>query len=89
MYNLEYEIFNVEDSTVHIFSCEKYHDLNRNIKGNTLQKILKDNEETDIAYVTKEIIKRKDKEREENKLKNKSTSTAPLQKRLSLPDGRE
>ena len=87
--NLECDICNVEDNTQHIFSCKKYEDLNGNIKGNTLQKILKDNKETDIAYVTKEIIKRKDKEREENKLKKKSTSTAPLQKRLSLPDRTE
>ena len=42
--NLECDISNVEDNTQPLFSWKKYQDLNENIKGERLKKILKDNE---------------------------------------------
>ena len=86
--NLECEICHEEENTQHLFRCKKYEDLNRYIKGETLQSTLRNNKEIDIANVLKEIIKRKDKERDEEKQKKKS-STAPLTIGLSFPDGRE
>ena len=83
--NLECEICPTED-THHLFKCKKYQDLNKNIKGETLQAVIKNNKEIDVAKVLKEIIKRRKLEKEE-KQKIKQT-TAPLHQRLSLPDGR-
>lgn len=84
--NLECEICQTEEDTHHLFKCKKYQDLNKNIKGETLQAVIKNNKEIDVAKVLKEIIKRRKLEREE-KQKIKQT-TAPLHQGLSLPDGR-
>ena len=87
--NLECETCKVEENTQHIFKCKKYHDLNGKIKGETLQEILKNNNEEDIAKIMKEIIARKDNEKRENEPKKKILpNTAPQPKGLSLPDGR-
>ena len=87
--NLECETCKVEENTQHIFKCKKYHDLNGKIKGETLQEILKNNNEDDIAKIMKEIIARKDNEKRENEPKKKILpNTAPQPKGLSLPDGR-
>ena len=87
--NLECETCTVEENTQHIFKCKKYHDLNGKIKGETLQEILKNNNEDDIAKLMKEIIARKDNEKRENEPKKKILpNTAPQPKGLSLPDGR-
>ena len=85
--NLECEICQTEENTHHLFKCKKYQDLNKNIKGETLQAVIKNNKEIDVAKVLKEISKRKSLEREE-KQKTKQT-TAPPHQGLSLPDGRE
>ena len=86
---LECEICKVEENTQHLFKCKKYYDLNEKIKGETLQEILKNNNEEDIANVMKKIIGRKDDEKKENETKKKiRTNTAPHPKGLSLPDGR-
>ena len=84
--NLECEICLTEEDTHHLFKCKKYQDLNKNIKGETLQAVIKNNKEIDVAKVLKEIIKRRKLEKEE-KQKIKQT-TAPLHQGLSLPDGR-
>ena len=86
--NLECEICSVEDNTQHLFKCKRYHDLNEKIKGETLPEVLKNNSEKELANVLKEIIRRKENEREEENLKKKVTNTAPLPTGLSLPDGR-
>ena len=86
--NLECEICKVEENTQHLFKCKKYHDLNAKIKGETLQEILKNNNEDDIAKLMKEIIGRKDHENKENEPKKIPLNTAPQPKGLSLPDGR-
>ena len=86
--NLECEICNMEDNTQHLFKCKRYHDLNEKIKGETLPEVLKNNSEKELANVLKEIIRRKENEREEENLKKKVTNTAPLPTGLSLPDGR-
>ena len=64
--SLECETCKVEENTQHLFKCKKYHDLNGKIKGETLQEILKNNNEEVIAKVMKEIIQRKDEEKKEN-----------------------
>ena len=52
--NLECETCPVEKkNTQHLFRCNKYQDLNRNIKGQTLQSTLRNNKEIDIANVLK------------------------------------
>ena len=87
--NLDCEICKVEENTQHLFECKKYHDLNGKIKGETLQEILKNNNEEVIAKLMKEIIWRKDNEMKENKpKKNTPPNTAPQARGLSLPDGR-
>ena len=85
--NLECEICKVEENTEHLFKCKKYHDLNEKIKGETLQEVLRNNKEEDIARIIKEIIRRINKQ---NVIENtrKKTNTAPLDRGLSLPDGR-
>ena len=85
--NLECETCKTEENSHHLFKCTKYQDLNKNIKGETLQSVIKNNKEIDVANALKEIIKRRELEREE-KQKAKQT-TAPLPLGLSLPDGRE
>ena len=64
--SLECETCKVEENTQHLFKCNKYHDLNEKIRGETLQEILKNNNEEAIAKVMKEIIGRKDDEKNEN-----------------------
>ena len=64
--SLECETCKVEENTQHLFKCKKYHDLNEKIRGETLQEILKNNNEEAIAKVMKEIIGRKDDEKKEN-----------------------
>ena len=86
---LECDICRVEDNTQHLFKCKKYEELNGKIKGESLQEILRKNNVNDIASTLKEIIRRKDRERKEEKSKKKSPNTAPLLQGLSLPDGRE
>ena len=86
--NLECDICNVEENTQHLFKCKSYHELNVKIKGETLQEILEKNNENDIANILKEIIRRKEKEFEKDKLQKKITNTAPLPVGLSLLDGR-
>ena len=85
--NLECETCKTEENTHHLFKCTKYQDLSKNIKGETLQSVIKNNKEIEVANALKEIIKRRELEREE-KQKTKQT-TAPLPMGLSLPDGRE
>ena len=87
--NLECEICSVEENTEHLFKCKKYHDLNEKINGETLQEILKNNKEDNIAKIIKEIIRRKNNENKIGETKKKSTNTAPLSRGLSLPGGRE
>ena len=60
--NLECEICKVEENTEHLFKCKKYHDLNEKIKGETLQEVLRNNKEEDIARIIKEIIRRMNKQ---------------------------
>ena len=62
--NLECETCQTEENTHHLFKCKKYQDLNKNIKGETLQAVIKNNKEIDVAKVLKEIIKRRKLERE-------------------------
>ena len=85
--NLECEICKVEENTEHLFKCKKYHDLNEKIKGETLQEILINNKEEDIVRIIKEIIRRINKQKVIENTKKK-TNTAPLDRGLSLPDGR-
>ena len=87
--NLECEICSVEENTEHLFKCKKYHDLNEKINGETLQEILKNNKEDNIAKIIKEIIRRKNNENKIEETNKKQTNTAPLPRGLSLPDGRE
>ena len=84
--SLECETCKVEENTNHLFKCERYHDLNRNIKGETLQEVLKYNNEDEIAKIMKEIIKRKKNEVKEKDTKKKTPNNAPLPKGLSLLD---
>ena len=86
---IECDICRVEDNTQHLFKCKRYEELNEQIKGESLQEILRKNNVNDIASILKEIIRRKDIERKEEKPKKKSPNTAPLPQGLSLPDGRE
>merc|ERR1711962_838845 len=60
--NIECEICKVEESVEHLFKCQKYHDLNEKIKGETLQEVLRNNKEEDIARIIKEIIRRMNKQ---------------------------
>ena len=85
--NLECEICKVEENTEHLFKCKKYHDLNEKIKGETLQEVLRNNKEEDIARIIKEIIRRINKQNVTENTRKK-TNTAPLDRGLSLPDGR-
>ena len=39
--SLECETCKVEENTNHLFKYERYHDLNRSIKGKTHQEVLK------------------------------------------------
>ena len=87
--NLECEICRIEENTQHLFKCKKYHDLNGNIKGETLTEVLRKNSIQDIASVLKEIISRQEAGRKYEKPKKKLPTTAPLPLGLSLPDGRE
>ena len=87
--NLECEICGIEDNTQHLFKCKRYQELNERIKGETLQEILRNNNVKDIASILKEIIRKKDVKRKEEKSKKKPPNTAPLPLGLSLPDGRE
>ena len=87
--NLECEICRIEENTQHLFKCKKYHDLNGNIKGETLTEVLRKNSIQDIASVLKEIISRQEAGRKDEKPKKKLPTTAPLPLGLSLPDGRE
>ena len=86
--NLECEKCKVEENTHHLFKCKRYHDLNEKIKGETLQEILRNNSEKDIANIMKEIISRKNNEIKEKELKRKIPNTAPQLIGLSLLDGR-
>ena len=43
--NLECETCQTEENTHHLFKCKKYHDLNINIKGETLQSVIKNNKD--------------------------------------------
>ena len=87
--NIECKICKVEENTEHLFKCQKYLDLNEKVRGGTLQEILKNNKEDDIAKIIKEIIKRKNDENKTENTRRKTTNTAPLFMGLSLPDGRE
>ena len=87
--SLECEICKVEENTLHLFKCKAYNDLNKKIKGETIQEILKYNSEKDIANVMKEVNRRKDNEKKEKEPKKKLPTTAPQSLGLSLPDGRE
>ena len=70
--NLECEICRIEENTQHLFKCKKYHDLNRNIKGELSQKyILRKNSLQDIASVLKEIISRQEAGRKDEKPEKK------------------
>ena len=60
--NLECEVCKVEENTQHLFKCKRYQDLNGKIEGETLQEVIRNNREEDIAKMIKEIIKRKDNE---------------------------
>ena len=51
--NIECEICKVEENTEHLFKCQKYLDLNEKVRGGTLQEILKNNKEDDIAKITR------------------------------------
>ena len=86
--SLECNTCRTEDNTLHLFKCTRYQDLNRKIKGETIQEILRKNHENEIAVVVKEIIKRQESERKEKETKSKASSTAPPPLGLSLPDGR-
>ena len=85
--NLGCEICKVEENTEHLFKCKKWHDLNEKIKGGTLQEVLRNNQEEYIARIIKEIIRRIKKQKETENTKSK-TNTVPLDRGLSLPDGR-
>ena len=89
---LQCETCGVEENTLHLFKCKKYHDISEKADGETLEEILQKNNERKIASILKEIIKRKENENGEKKPKKKPkkkpTNTAPLPIRLSLPDGR-
>ena len=50
---LECDICRVEDNTQHLFKCKKYEELNRKIKGESLQEILRKNNVNDIASTLK------------------------------------
>ena len=76
-----------EENTHHLFKCRKYQDLSKDIKGETLQSGIKNNKEIDVAKVLKEIIKRRELEREEKRKAKQPTAPPPLG--LSLPDGSE
>ena len=69
--NLECETCQTEENTYHLFKCKKYQDLSKNIKGETLQSVIKENKEIDVAKVLKEIIKRRKVESEEKKKQSK------------------
>ena len=86
--NLECDTCKVEENTHHLFKCERYHDLNRNIKGETLQEVLNNNNEDKIAKFIKEIIERKTNETKGNETKKNQLNTAPLPIGLSLLDRR-
>ena len=85
--NLECETCQTEENTHHLFKCRKYQDLSKDIKGETLQSVIKNNKEIEVAKVLKEIIKRRELEREEKRKAKQTTAPPPLG--LSLPDGRE
>ena len=85
--NLECETCQTEENTHHLFKCRKYQDLSKDIKGETLQSVIKNNKEIEVAKVLKEIIKRRELEREEKRKAKQTTAPPPL--RLSLPDGSE
>ena len=85
--NLECETCQTEENTHHLFKCKKYHDLNKNIKGETLQAIIENNKEIDVAKALKEIIKRIKLEGKEKQKVKPTTAPPPLG--LSLPDGSE
>ena len=65
----------------------KISDLNENIKGETLQEVIRNNKEDDITRIIKEIIRRINKQNIIENTKSK-TNTVPLDRGLSLPDGR-
>ena len=48
-----------EENTHDIFKCKKYQDVNEKIKGESLKEVLKNNNENEIAMVTKEILRKK------------------------------
>ena len=53
-YKNQYKILDCQTCKVkanahHLFKCERYHYLNRNIKGETLQEVLKNNDKGKIA----------------------------------------
>ena len=56
------------------------------IKRETLQEILRKNNEEKITVVVKEIIKRQESEIKRKETKSKAPSTAPPPLGLSLPD---
>ena len=76
--SLECETCKVEENTHHLFKCERYHDLNKNIKGETLQEVLKHNNEEEIAKIMKEIIERKNNEIKENETKKNLPIPLPI-----------
>ena len=70
---LECETCCVEENTQHLFKCNKYLNMNKKFKGESLEDIIKKNKETDIAYFLKEIIERHENEKKEEKsLKNRN-----------------
>ena len=64
--NLECDVCKTEENTHHIFKCKKYQDVNEKIKGESIKEVLKNNNENEIAMVTKEIIRRKANENDIN-----------------------
>ena len=58
------------------------------IKGETIQDVLRDNSEIDIAIFLKKVIKIRDEEREKEKPKNKPASNTTVSMGLSLSNGR-
>ena len=76
--NLECETCQTEENTHHLFKCRKYQDLSKDIKGETLQSVIKNNKEIEVAKVLKEIIKRRELEREEKRKAKQTTAPPPL-----------
>ena len=72
--NLECEICRIEENTQHLFKCKKYHDLNGNIKGETLTEVLKENSIQDIASVLKKSSADK---KQEEKMRNQRKNYKP------------